>query len=205
MRVTLLPSFRYILERIDLARDIHFYTNTSIDTLDYSGTSINQGSKVVVAAYGEKLRDLATEIPPAIMESNLIKKAGLALPGIISIETTGFTDYESAETELNSISDELKPHLSGLSKIQLLVLCDDAVFVAAALNNFLWVTFTRCNPSHDIYGVNSFTEHKHWGCHGPMIIDARKKPHHAPELKIDEQTLKNIAPLFENGGSLYGY
>ncbi len=43
----------FVLKRIDLARDIHFYTNTTIDTLDYSGTSLNSGSKVVLAAYGD--------------------------------------------------------------------------------------------------------------------------------------------------------
>ncbi|HSR38286.1 MAG TPA: UbiD family decarboxylase, partial [Phnomibacter sp.] len=53
----------YLLERIDLTRDVHFYTNTTIDTLDYSGTGLNSGSKVVLAAYGEKLRELATEVP----------------------------------------------------------------------------------------------------------------------------------------------
>ena len=45
---------------LHLARDIHFYTNTTIDTLDYSGTSLNNGSKVVFAAYGEVIRKLAT-------------------------------------------------------------------------------------------------------------------------------------------------
>ncbi|MFX7752104.1 hypothetical protein ABTK01_20845, partial [Acinetobacter baumannii] len=33
--------FEFVLERIDWKRDVHFYTNTTIDTLDYSGTSLN--------------------------------------------------------------------------------------------------------------------------------------------------------------------
>jgi 4-hydroxy-3-polyprenylbenzoate decarboxylase len=49
--------FAHVLKRIDLARDIHFYTNTTIDTLDYSGTELNSGSKVVLAAYGRELRN----------------------------------------------------------------------------------------------------------------------------------------------------
>jgi len=71
-------------------------------------------------------------------------------------------------------------------------LADDAAFMAEKLNNFLWAAFTRCNPSHDIYGVNSFTHHKHWGCKGPLILDARKKPHHAPVLEKDSACLKKI-------------
>ena len=66
------------------------------------------------------------------------------------------------------------------------------------LNNFLWVTFTRSNPSHDIYGVNSFTENKHWGCKGSLIIDARIKPHHAPPLIRDEAVEKRVDKLLEN-------
>ena len=51
--------FQFILERIHLNRDVHFYTNTTIDTLDYSGEGLNTGSKVVLAAYGQPIRTLA--------------------------------------------------------------------------------------------------------------------------------------------------
>lgn len=63
-----------VLERINLERDLHFYTNTSIDTLDYSGTGLNRGSKVVLAAYGPPLRRLATSVPVI-----LIPLMGLAI------------------------------------------------------------------------------------------------------------------------------
>lgn len=58
--------FEFVLERIDWKRDVHFYTNTTIDTLDYSGTSLNSGSKVVFAAYGKKQRELCREVPSLI-------------------------------------------------------------------------------------------------------------------------------------------
>ena len=90
-----------------------------------------------------------------------------------------------------------------LKSTPVIVLCDDASFVSARLNNFLWVTFTRCNPSHDIHGIDSFVENKHWGCNGPLIFDARIKPHHAPVLEKDPATEKKIQRLFEKGGSLY--
>ncbi|MEM9992244.1 MAG: UbiD family decarboxylase, partial [Bacteroidota bacterium] len=44
--------FRHVLERIDWTRDLHFHTRTTIDTLDYSGTGWNEGSKVVMACCG---------------------------------------------------------------------------------------------------------------------------------------------------------
>jgi len=75
--------------------------------------------------------------------------------------------------------------------------------VAATLQNFLWVTFTRSNPSHDLYGTNSRYDFKHWGC-DQVIIDARMKPHHAPPLLTDPVVEKNIERLFSKGASLHG-
>ena len=58
----------YVFERMDLTRDIHFHTKTTIDTLDYSGTGLNTGSKVVFAAYGDKKRELSKEVPSAFKD-----------------------------------------------------------------------------------------------------------------------------------------
>jgi len=71
------------------------------------------------------------------------------------------------------------------------------------VNNFLW-TFTRSNPSHDIYGVDSFLRFKHWGCEDPLIIDARLKPHHAPPLTEDPKVTARVDELGKKGGPLHG-
>ena len=84
-----------------------------------------------------------------------------------------------------------------LDGLALIVLCDDAAFTAETINNFVWVTFTRSNPAVDIYGVGEFIKDKHWGCTGALIIDARKKPHHAPELIKDEAVEANINRFFK--------
>jgi 4-hydroxy-3-polyprenylbenzoate decarboxylase len=190
----------YIFERIHLDRDIHFYTNTSIDTLDYSGTSINQGSKVVIAAYGDKIRTPATVIANCFNNLNGFENNAMPMPGVIAISGQAFTTYQNAHLEIERINIQLQQE--NLQDVVMIVLCDDAQFTAATLNNYLWVTYTRCNPANDMYGVNSFTSNKHWGCNGPLIIDARKKPHHAPELIKNVETEKKIAKFFEKGGVL---
>ena len=192
----------YVLKRIDLSRDIHFYTNTTIDTLDYSGTSLNQGSKVVFAAYGDIKRELCIETPNEFSSLQHFENARLVLPGIICIQTKKFTIYDTAEKEMQQLNDQLKP-LPSLNQCPFIIVCDDASFIAENLNNFLWVTFTRCNPAKDIYGINSFYNYKHWGCDA-VIFDARIKPHHAPVLEKDAVTEKKIERLFNKGGSLYG-
>lgn len=186
--------FTHILERVDWSRDIHFYTNTTIDTLDYSGTGVNQGSKVVIAAVGEKKRTL--------IDNCTIDNGKLVMPGVIALNFDAFTNYENAQKELETLNSKLET--INLEGVMLFLLVDDANFVAENLNNFLWSTFTRSNPAQDIYGINSFTKHKHWGCNGPLIIDARIKPHHAPSLIKNIEIEKKVDKLGEKGGSLYG-
>lgn len=194
--------FRFILERIDLRRDIHFYTNTSIDTLDYSGTGLNSGSKVVFAAYGDVKRTLGKEIPASLKELKTLQNPKLVMPGVIAIQGRKFVDYQKAKAELDEFNEELKQKNIDLSEFPLIVVTNDSEFTSAHINNWLWVTFTRSNPSHDIYGVNATTNFKHWSC-DQVIIDARIKPHHAPALEKDPEVEKRVGRLFEKGGSLY--
>jgi len=199
------PSFmQFILERIDLRRDIHFYTNTTIDTLDYSGTGMNTGSKVVLAAYGDPIRTLNKEVPAVLKELKDFGNPLLAMPGVVVMESNKYLDEYNTAIEIASLNAQLSEKLEAIKGIALIVLSDDSNFTTATLNNYLWVTYTRCNPSHDMYGIDSFILHKHWGCNGPLIIDARIKPHHAPPVIKDPNIEKRIDRLFEKGGSLYG-
>ncbi|WP_257656682.1 UbiD family decarboxylase [Parapedobacter lycopersici] len=194
--------FTHMLERIDLERDLHFHTQTTIDTLDYSGSDLNAGSKVVFAAVGPKKRALSPALPPGVMLPRPFSAYKPVMPGIIAVEAPAFTD---GQTEADRVEAWCRAMADlDFSGIQLLVLCDDAGFTAANMDNFVWITFTRSNPSHDIYGVNSFTRHKHWGCSGPLIIDARKKPHHAPELIKVPEIEKRVDALAVKGGPLHG-
>lgn len=186
--------FTHLLERVNWERDLHFQTNTTIDTLDYSGTGINQGSKVVIAAVGDKKRTL--------IENCAIENGKWVMPGVIALSSTTFTTYENAEKEIETLN--LKLETLNLKGLMLIVLCDDTNFVSEDLNNFLWVTFTRSNPANDIYGVNSYTKNKHWGCKGPLIIDARIKPHHAPPLIKNLDIEAKVDKLHEKGASLHG-
>src|SRR5690606_10303487 len=151
----------HILERIDFTRDLHFHTQTTIDTLDYTGDGLNAGSKVVFAAAGSKKRALATELRDGFPLPRPFQHGKLALPGVLAVEAPRFTDYARETEAIGAWCREVQG--MDMTGIQLIVLCDDAGFTAANIHNFVWVTFTRSNPSHDIHGIDSFTLHKHWG------------------------------------------
>ena len=185
--------FSHIFERVRWERDLHFQTNTTIDTLDYSGSGWNSGSKVVIACCGEPVRQLVKEVPAELKLTNEFKNPELALPGVLVIQGKKFEHSSHNEEALKNLIQQLENQL--LDGIALIVLVDDSKFTSQDLSNFLWVTFTRSNPSHDIYGVFAFTKFKHWGCKGPVIIDARIKPHHAPVLERDEKITEKVEKL----------
>ena len=192
--------YKYMLERIDLKRDLHFYTNTSMDTLDYSGSGLNTGSKIVVAAYGDKKRELGTTISDEFKSLKTFTNPCIVFDGVLIFKGSKFESYEKAKQEFEDFNREVKENL--FSQFPLIVIADDSEFTAENLKNWLWVTFTRSNPSHDVYGINSKTEFKHFAC-DVMMIDARIKPHHAPVLEKNPEVEKRIDKLFEKGGSLY--
>ncbi|MEZ4824695.1 MAG: UbiD family decarboxylase [Bacteroidia bacterium] len=199
-----LPAFfRHVLERADWRRDLHFQTRTTIDTLDYSGTGLNAGSKVVIAAAGEPIRNLLTEIPPKLTLPEGFSNPKIAMPGVMVVQAPRFSDAQTGEQQALTFAKFME-NVPVPNDLPLIVLVDESAFAAKTLNNFLWVTFTRSNPSHDIYGVLSFTDHKHWGCHGALIIDARIKPHHAPPLVEDQEITRKVDQLAAKGGPLHG-
>ena len=105
------------------------------------------------------------------------------------------------EEEQEKITKDLEKIPKKIAEIYpLIVLVDDSQFVAHKFSNFLWVTFTRSNPSHDVYGVGSFIKFKHWGCEGSLVVDARIKPHHAPPLLEDPQVEEKVDRMMRKIG-----
>ena len=90
------------------------------------------------------------------------------------------------------------------NRFPLVTVVDDSAFASQSLGNWLWVTFTRSDPANDVHGIDSFVSKKHWGCRGPVVIDARLKPHMAPPLEEDPAVARRVDALFAKGGPLHG-
>lgn len=162
--------FTHFLQKVDWKRDLHFQTKTTIDTLDYSGESLNEGSKLILAAAGDIKRELTSNVPKielAVGFSNLhlVSRGNLVLQGNGNIK--------------DLITCLEKQDLKGIG---LITVVDNSNFVCESFTNWLWVTFTRSNPANDIFGLNEEYKNKHFSCSVP-IIDARTKEHHAPILE----------------------
>ncbi len=206
--------FTHVLERIHFDRDLHFQTATTIDTLDYTGTSLNHGSKIVIAAAGVKCRELRNN--PSDLETLSLpqgfKVAAIVMPGILMIEGPAYKKFATFDTnETIETFRDLKDALAHWEFREnypwISIIDEGATNVAnseASTNNilsdFLWLTFTRSDPAQDIYGLDETVEDKHWKCKAPLIIDARIKPHHQKQLTIPaEITAKAKQILIDSG------
>jgi 4-hydroxy-3-polyprenylbenzoate decarboxylase len=209
-----IPAFlRHLLERVDWTRDLHFQTATTIDTLDYSaGEGLNSGSKLVIAAAGPKKRELGTAVPPDLLLPAGFTDVQVALPGVLAVRAD--TQVVSSVTTCPPTCPEYAPELVRLcdalaasppAGFPLVVLVDDAEFAARTVNNFLWVTFTRSNPATDALVAGGRTWRKHYGGAGPLVLDARHKPHMAPPLVEDPAVTRRVDELAARGGPLHGF
>jgi 4-hydroxy-3-polyprenylbenzoate decarboxylase len=185
--------FRHLLERVDWRRDLHFHTCTTADTLDYSATGFNAGSKVVIAAAGAKRRDLAREVPSGLSLPDGYSTPRVCIPGVLAIQAR-------KGAEVTAVCHSLER----LGGFPLVVLVDDSDFAARHLNNWVWMTFTRSDPAQDVHGVGATLRQKHFGCDGPLVIDARVKPRHAPALIEDPAVSRRVDELAAPGGPLHG-
>lgn len=205
LRISDIESFFVrCLERVDWTRDLHFQTRTTIDTLDYSGSGFNEGSKVVIAAAGPAIRTLPTQLPSDLHLPDGFRSSKLCLPGVLAIQGPKFDPSSRSDKAIESFAKTFSQS-SAINQFPLVVVVDDSVFTSRTLNNFLWTVFTRSDPATDIQGVNSSIKDKHWGCGGSLIIDARIKPHHAPPLMEDPEITKRVDARAARGGELAKY
>jgi len=218
--------FTHMLRRVDWQTDLHFQTQTTIDTLDYSGSGLNAGSKVVIAAAGPPVRELPTEMPAELQQlPDGFNNPQLCLPGVLAVTAPPFqaengrvneeprlfapnqtqlgTGLRGDERHVKRFCDAINVD-HAINAFPLVVLVDDSRFTADSLRNFLWITFTRSNPAADVHGIGEFMSQKHWGCRGALVIDARIKPHHAPPLVEDPEVTRRVDRLAEPGGPLHG-
>lgn len=194
----------HVLRRVDWTRDLHFQTSTTIDTLDYSGTGLNEGSKLVVAVAGPVRRELADRLPAEFSLPEGFSEPRVVRPGILAMRAPAFrATGEEVEPAIRGLIESL-PVDHPINAFPLVVVVDDSEFASASLENFLWTTFTRSNPASDVHGIGGEVRRKHYGCRGALVVDARAKPHHAPPVEPDPDVARRVESLAAPGGPLHG-
>ncbi len=74
---------------------------------------------------------------------------------------------------------------------EIVVLHDSADFAKSA-DKFLWATWTRFNPSTDIYAKEISIQNNHIVYNAPIVIDARMKPWYPREVEPRDDIVKLV-------------
>lgn len=172
----------YILRRADFANDLYIFAKTAMDTLDYTGESLNRGSKGLLIGIGQPCRELPTNKPS--LSTTLIDQLEIFCRGCLVISGKSHDNNPQLATAI--------ANQSPLTDWPLIILVDNANNSAASVNNFLWTTFTRFNPATDIYARQVEVKHHKISYTQPIVIDARMKSWYPPELECDSTTKRLV-------------
>jgi UbiD family decarboxylase len=173
---------RHVLERADFRTDLFVLSNLSMDTLDYAGPRLNEGSKGVLLGIGEPRRHLPTEFEGA--PTSGARNVRVFTAGVLVVELAA--DATDTDAPARVARDP------AFADWPLVVLTDDAPRAARSSVNFLWTTFTRFDPAGDLYAREVELVAHHASFTPPLVIDARMKPSYPEELFCDEATAKRV-------------
>jgi UbiD family decarboxylase len=178
-----LKNFRSTLEHV-LARthpetDLYVFANLSMDTLDYTGPTVNEGSKGVWLGLGEPVRELPRQFSVADVPAG-VTDVRVFCGGCLVVGGPPFQSERDAAARIAAHP--------AFADWPLVVLTDEPVRAARSDINFLWTTFTRFEPAADIHAADRRIVRNHIAYRGPIVIDARMKPWYPTELRCDDQT-----------------
>jgi 4-hydroxybenzoate decarboxylase subunit C len=184
-----LKDFRGTLEHL-LARthpetDLYVFPNLSMDTLDYTGPRVNEGSKGVWLGLGDPVRELPAEFRPSVAVPAEVTDVRVFCRGCLVIGGPRYADDPGAAASLAG-----HPAFAGWP---LLVLTEEPARAARSVMNFLWVTFTRFEPAADIHAAVTRLARNHVSFTPPILIDARTKPGFPAELHCDPETAATVS------------
>jgi 4-hydroxybenzoate decarboxylase subunit C len=167
-------TLEHLLARTNSQTDLYVFSNLSMDTLDYSGPTVNEGSKGVWLGLGEPVRELPREFRPSVPPPADVRDVRVFCGGCLVIGGPAYDVDREAASRLAA-----HPAFTGWP---LIVLSDDAARAARSTMNFLWTTFTRFEPAADIHASATRVSRNHLAYQEPVVIDARMKPWYPKEL-----------------------
>ena len=174
----------HLLERTQPETDLFVFSNVSMDTLDYNGPVVNEGSKGVWLGVGDPVRKLPREFRPAVGPPHDARDPRVFCPGCLVVGAPGLADDPGAAARF--------AEHPAFSDWPLVVVTDDPARTSASAINFLWTTFTRFEPGADVYAAAKRIVRNHVTFSPPIVLDARLKPGFPKELFADEATAATV-------------
>ncbi|WP_456387233.1 UbiD family decarboxylase [Desulfolithobacter sp.] len=173
----------HILERIQWDQDLFVFANVSQDTLDYTGPSVNKGSKAMMMGLGkEKRRELQQDFSGTLPEG--CSRPKVFLPGTLVVQGLSYEKRPELGRQLAA--------WEGVDQMEVIVLVDSTDEATCSLQEFLWTFFTRFEPAADIHGAGQSIRRFHVGLESPVVFDCRMKPWYTEVLEVDPETRARV-------------
>ncbi|HSB64522.1 MAG TPA: UbiD family decarboxylase, partial [Thermoanaerobaculia bacterium] len=167
----------HVLARCRFETDLFVFSNLAMDTLDYTGPKVNEGSKGVLLGLGNAIRELPREFHGALPQG--ARSAAVFCPGALVVDGPSFDSDRSFAERL--------ARDSAVAGWPLVVLADDAEAAARDERAFLWHVFTRFEPAADIHARHDVVRN-HIAFTPPAVLDARTKPWMPKVVEVDPGT-----------------
>src|SRR3954468_21843528 len=177
-------TLEHLLSRTHAETDLYVFSNLSMDTLDYTGPTVNEGSKGVWVGLGDPVRELPRQFSTAELPAG-VTDVRVFCGGCLVIGGPSFAAERDAASRLAADP--------AFRDWPLLVLTDEPARAARSDINFLWTTFTRFEPAADIHAADRTIVRNHIAYRGPVMIDARMKPWYPVELSCDPRTAATVS------------
>jgi 4-hydroxybenzoate decarboxylase subunit C len=177
-------TLEHILARTRPETDLYVFANLSMDTLDYTGPTVNEGSKGVWLGLGDPVRELprhfsAPTLPVGVTDVRVFCGGCLVIGGPPYAAEPGAPARLAADPSF--------------AAWPLVVVTDEPARAARSDINFLWTTFTRFEPAADIHAATRRIVRNHIAYAGPIVIDARLKPWYPKELTCREDIAQRVS------------
>jgi UbiD family decarboxylase len=177
-------TLEHVLARTDSRTDLYVFSNLSMDTLDYTGPTVNEGSKGVWLGLGDAVRALPRAFQPPAPPPRDARDVRVFCAGCLVVEGAAYADDREAPARVAA-----HPAFAGWP---LVVLTDDAARATRSVMNFLWTTFTRFEPAADIHAAATRVVRNHVAYDPPVVIDARMKPWYPRELSCRDDIARRV-------------
>jgi UbiD family decarboxylase len=178
-------TLEHVLARTNPETDLYVFSNLAMDTLDYTGPAVNEGSKGVWLGLGEPVRELPREFRPTAPVPRAVTDVRVFCGGCLVVGGPAADDEPAAGARLAA-----HPAFAGWP---LLVLTDEPGRAAASPASFLWTTFTRFEPAADVHAAATRVVRHHLVHEPPVLIDARRKPGFPREVSCDAETASVVS------------
>ncbi len=177
----------HVLERVQWQQDLFVFANVSQDTLDYTGPSVNKGSKAMLMGLGkEKKRELPRTFSATLPSGCMHPK--VFLPGTLVVQGTPYSESPDQA--------KLLCESEALEQWSVIVLVDNCHEATSSMQDFLWTMFTRFEPAADIHARTASVNRFHVGLQPPITIDCRMKPWYTDILEVDTATKELVDSKF---------